>query len=215
MARKANNSIGSLLRGLGDGIIFLKLAPVYRRFFFSINMFVKMTFFEKFKGSLIDVGGGDGAVLAKILNKHNPNRCVFLDPTPNAGSMIEGKKVVRYIGLFLNEVEEIKNEKFDVALLVDVLHHVEPDQRKALLIEVLNMISESGRLIIKEVRPFGLRSKLTYWADIYISKDPVVSFISEEMLLKLILEINPDLKVQSNIKYGKWDYPNYSIEVKI
>lgn len=172
-----------------------------------------MTFLEKFNGSIIDVGGGDGAVLVKILEKHIPKESVFVDPMSNSGSMIKDDRVVKYVGLFLDEIGAIKKKKFDVALLVDVLHHVELDQRKALLIEVLNLVSEDGRLIIKEVRPSGFRSKLTYWADVYISRDPVVSFISEETLRKLILEINSNLKILSNYGFGKKDYPNYSIEV--
>ncbi len=213
MARELNRSFGMFLRQLGGGGVFQIIAPVYRRIFISINLFVKMTIPKGFAGSLLDLGGGDGAVLNKLLNSTTPNLVYFVDPTPNAGLMITNPGVFKKNGFYLHEVDEIKNLKFDLILLVDVLHHVEPVMRNALLIQALDRLSATGSLLIKEVEPKGFRSKLTFWADVYISRDPVVFFVSLENLTKLIHEIDPKLVVFSHKKYNKRDFPNYAISV--
>jgi len=211
--REENRSFGSALRGYQEGWIFELLAPVYRRFFFSIDLFIRFCFPSEFSGSLLDVGGGDGSVLAEILKRHTPKKTILVDPTPNAGSLILDTNVVKYVGLYLQEIDEIKNEKFDVILLVDVLHHIKPRDRKELVTLTLSMLSTNGKLLIKEVGPKGIKSKLTYWADVYISKDPVVAFLSEYDLRVLINEINQEVQVKGNLLYNKKDFPNYCFEV--
>lgn len=213
MARELNRSIGILLRALGGGFLFRILAPAYRRFFISIKMFIKSTVPKDFNGSLLDLGGGDGAVLDLLLRTRNPRSVHFVDPTPNAGSMIRDPKVLKHVGSYLHEVTEIQDLRFDLILLVDVLHHVEPHLRKALLADAIGRLSTHGSLLIKEVEIKGIRSKLTYLADVYISKDPIVYFLSERSLTELIHQINPELHIRRHSRYGKLDRPNYAISV--
>ena len=213
MVRESNRSFGMFLRQFGGGEIFQVLAPVYRRIFYSINLFIKMTIPQSFNGTLLDLGGGDGAVLNKLLKLNNPKLVYFIDPTPNSGLMVADQNVIKKIGFYLHEVKEIQDLNFDLILLVDVLHHVEPEMRNELLVQALNRLSTTGSLLIKEVEPKGFRSKLTYWADVYISKDPVVSFLSSKSLIELIHEIDPKLVVIRHQKYNKWDFPNYAISV--
>ena len=213
MPRDRNRSIGSVLRDYRGGLVFKLLAPIYRRFFFSIKLFVRLSLPNLFSGSILDVGGGDGSVLVEVLKRHTPKKATFVDPTPTAGSLILHTNIVKYVGLYLQEIHEIQNEKFDLILLVDVLHHVQPQHRQELLDLTIKMLTTDGKLLVKEVGIKGMKSKLTYWADVYISKDPVVSFISEEKLRALINEIDPKIKVISNEIYNKKDYPNYCVEV--
>lgn len=213
MVRESNRSFGMRLRQFGGGKIFQLLAPTYRRIFYSINMFTKMTIPQGFSGALLDLGGGDGAVLNKLLKSASPTLVYFIDPTPSAGMMVTYPNVIKKSGFYLHEVKEIQDLSFDLILLVDVLHHVQPEMRKELLVRALNRLSSTGSLLIKEVEPKGFRSKLTYWADVYISKDPVVSFLSLKDLTKLIHEIDPKLVLICHKRYNKWDFPNYAISV--
>lgn len=215
MARELNRSIGISLRVFGGGFLFRILAPAYRRFFISIKMFVKLTVAEDFNGSLLDLGGGDGAVLNLLLKTRTTGSVYFIDPTPNAGSLISDPKVFKHVGSYLHEVTEIEDLRFDLILLVDVLHHVEPHLRKALLADAIGRLSAHGSLLIKEVETKGIRSKLTYLADVYISKDPIVSFIPEKSLTELIRQINPGLRISRHDSYNKWDRPNYAISVSL
>ena len=58
-----------------------------------------------------------------------------------------------------------------------------------------------------------MRSKLAYLADVYISRDPVVYFISQESLLDLIKEVlgtNHEIKINNLVEK---DYPNYALQI--
>ena len=215
MARDENRSLSLLLREWRGGFLFRLLAPTYRRFFMSIKLFVRLTIPKQFDGSLLDLGGGDGEILNYLLKQRNPRNVYFVDPTPNSGSMITDLKVVKHVGQYLHEVIEIQDLRFDLIILGDVLHRVEPHLRKTLLSDAIGRLSTQGSLLIKEVEVKGIKSKLTYLADVYISKDPVVSFVSKTTLMGLIHEINPKLNITTHYRYNKWDHPNYAISISL
>jgi 2-polyprenyl-3-methyl-5-hydroxy-6-metoxy-1,4-benzoquinol methylase len=168
---------------------------------------------DSIHGHILDVGGGDGMILSTILNQCKIESATFIDPMLNSGILLSGLKVQIFRGKYLNEVKEIQGKKFDLVLLVDVIHHVELADRVQLLSDCLALLSPTGNLVIKEISTRGFGSKIRYWGDVYISRDPVVSFVDQSDLNALLKKINPGLKIHTVDQYNKTDVPNYAISI--
>lgn len=140
--------------------------------------------------------------------------CTFVDPTESAGRMLKGMKIELFKGTYLHEIHPKLQQKYQIILLVDVLHHVPAHARKDLILECLNHLSDDGKIFIKEVGARGIRSKLTSWADIYISRDPVVEFLSADETVKILESIDPTLLVSTFVNYNSRDFPNYCLSVQ-
>ena len=217
MPRAVNVSVGMLLRKIGGGKLFDFLAPYYRQIFFSIEGFIEEVIVPEFRNAstnILDVGGGDGAVLKAIIERFNPEVCTFVDPTESAGRMLKGMNVELFKGTYLHEIQPKLQAKYQIILLVDVLHHVHSTARENLILECLKHLSKDGKLIIKEIGKRGIRSKLTLWADVYISRDPVVDFLSDDELRKIIGVLDPTLLISTFENYNNRDFPNYCLSVQ-
>ena len=209
-------SIGSAARAILGEKLFQVAGTIYRCIFFNARDFVECTRDLFADGHCLDIGGGDGFLANRLLSAHPELAVTLVDPTPNCGTWVSKENSSR-LSLHPNKTTEdllpdLAGE-YDSAILADVVHHVMPKNRAELLKQSFEMLKPGGSLLIKEIEPKGMRSKLAYLADVYISRDPVVYFISQESLLDLIEEVlgtNHEIKINNLVQR---DYPNYALQI--
>ena len=96
---------------------------------------------------VIDVGGGTGFFSQEIIEK--VSEAVVVDPSHKMLLKVKNPKisVIQGDGGFLS----VKDESFNLAILVNVLHHIHRDEQKGILAEVFRILKKQGRLFIIEV----------------------------------------------------------------
>jgi len=96
---------------------------------------------------VIDVGGGTGFFTKAIIEKVDD--AVVVDPSHKMLLKVKNPKisVIQGDGSFLS----VKDETFDLALLVNVLHHIHKNNQKQVLAEVFRALKKNGKVFIIEV----------------------------------------------------------------
>lgn len=206
-------SIGAMVRRVA-GPAFPLLGGAYRRVFVDINK-VAAAFPElRQDACLLDVGGGDGAILNHLLDRQPTLRVVAVDLAEGIGSMIRPDLVGRvelHPGTPVALVAQATPGRFDAAFMSDVLHHVPPPERESLLADVVAAFGDLPVvLVVKEIIPQGFRSRLAFWADRNISGDRGVRAIGPVELVDLVRSVLPDARVEQT-GLADVDYPNYCL----
>jgi len=112
----------------------------------SIDLFNKYLTLDK-SYKVIDVGGGTGFFPKAIIEKVDD--AVVVDPSHKMLLKIKNPNisVIQGDGSFLS----VKDETFDLALIVNMLHHIHKNNQKQVLAEVFRVLKKNGRVFIIEV----------------------------------------------------------------
>jgi len=164
----------------------------------------------------LDVGGGDGAVANRLLQRRPDISLTVIDPGPNLGGFIDpaymGRCEMR-AGLALSDM--VQNvEPFDVVMLNDVVHHVPVEARHDFFADLAALCRRSGctRLLIKDIEPGGLRALMALLSDIYITGEcQVVQISAGQMRAQLEAAFGPGTEL--NFHMSMPDTPNYLLRV--
>jgi len=132
---------------------------------------------------IIDVGGGTGFFSQAIIEK--VSEAVVVDPSYKMLKKIRNQNisVIQGEGNFLS----VKNEIFDLAVLVNVLHHINRNKQKEVLAEVFRILKKNGRVFIIEVfspkmffnRLFCALENLAVGKTYHISPDKLESHLKD------------------------------------
>ena len=164
---------------------------------------------------LLDVGGGDGAILNALLDRQPTLRVVAVDLADPIGTMLRPDLAPRVrtlrAGTSVAQLHEREPKAYRAALLSDVLHHVPEFDRPALIRDVLTALGDGDRtLIVKDLIPQGARSALAFWADRFISGDRGVAAVSPSACVDLVRGVWPEAQV-TQTRLADEDYPNYCL----
>lgn len=132
---------------------------------------------------VIDVGGGTGFFSQAIIEK--VSEAVVVDPSNKMLLKIKNPNisVIQGDGSFLS----VKDETFDLAVLVNVLHHIHRNKQKEVLAEVFRTLKKNGRLFIIEVffpktffnRLFCTLENLAVGKTYHLSADKLESYLKD------------------------------------
>jgi len=164
---------------------------------------------------LLDVGGGDGEPLNRLLALRADLRITTLDTGPVVGQWLENRfaaQVVRLPGMSLADYVAERRPDPDVVLIADVLHHIPESARPAFLRSLAVLLERVPvlRIVVKDVEPGSWRAVLGYWSDRYVTGDRHVSPISRDRLVRLLLETLGPLRHEHTNLFDV-DRPNYAI----
>lgn len=138
---------------------------------------------------VLEIGCGDGAMAAALQRQLPAAYLVGIDPgVPDPGRMFDGdRQRVSFERSSTSDLIARGEEPFDLVLLVDVLHHVEDEQRQQVLDDAASLTPVGGTVIVKEweLRP-GLANRLAFSADRYVSGDSTVRFMPASETQELI-----------------------------
>jgi hypothetical protein len=189
------------------GKYFEPFGNAYRRIFVDLDRVVE--FYDREvpeKSRILDVGGGDGAVIERLLDRRPDLLVTMTDLAENIGQFISERNRPRVNLLPKTSIEEMSGQ-FDIVMISDVLHHVPPESRGqffAVLASACERL-DSKKLIFKDVEPKGVRSFLALLADRYITGDRHVSFPSRKDF-GMFAELHfPHASRKSHVP----DWPNY------
>lgn len=129
---------------------------------------------------VLEIGCGDGA-MAAALQRYLPSATLLgIDPgVPDPGRMFEGdRQRVSFERSLTSDLIARGEDAFDLVLLVDVLHHVDDDERQKVLDDAASLTATAGTLIVKEWElRAGLANRVAFTADRYVSGDSTVRFM--------------------------------------
>lgn len=115
-------------------------------------LYLKRYLGENFDGKICDYGCGVGLVLEYIV-KHLPEAQKYGFDISEDSIEKAREKLKDRCTLFSDEKEN--KEKFDVVIVSNVLHHVEPKDRKEFILNVKSKLKEGGKLVIFEHNPLN------------------------------------------------------------
>jgi ubiquinone/menaquinone biosynthesis C-methylase UbiE len=114
----------------------------------SMDIIEKYLSIDKYY-SIIDIGGGTG-FFSKAINK-KIRKIVVIDPSFKMLKQIKNSNlsIIQGDGCFLS----IKDQTFDLALMVNVLHHIHKKKQRLILNEAFRVLKKTGTIFIIEVFP--------------------------------------------------------------
>lgn len=196
------------------GPVFPIAGNAYRRVFVDVRKVAAVIPDLGQDAVLLDVGGGDGAILNPLLDRQPTLRVVAVDLAPEIGTMLRpdlAGRVELHPGVSVAELHARQPATYAAALLSDVLHHVPPTDRVGLLADVLTALGDRPRtLIVKDLVPQGARSALAFWADRNISGDRGVQAIGPAECVDLVRSVWPQAQVTAT-SLDDVDHPNYCL----
>jgi len=106
----------------------------------------------------LDYGCGVGALAKHLRGTFPATRIDGYDPSAESIARVEDS--LRKQGQFTASLEETHND-YDLVILSNVLHHIPPPERGAVLAKIVSKLAAGGFLLIFEHNPFH---PLTRWA---------------------------------------------------
>jgi SAM-dependent methyltransferase len=161
---------------------------VYRRSFIDLDaLAARLAATAGERRRILEVGCGDGALLSALSRAFPTATLLGIDPyAPQPGRMFTGDR--SRVAFSTSRLEELSAEdRFDLVVLCDVVHHVAEDQRAGVIAHAASVLAPQGLLVIKEweLRP-GLGNLIAFTADRWISGDRSVRFMPRSEIAALI-----------------------------
>lgn len=218
-------SIGLMVRKV-LGKNFFVVLKYYRRIFVDLEkVAAQLAAIIPSDAHVLDVGGGDGAVLNHLLLLREDIRITLIDISENIGSAIQDDLLPRITLLPGVSMEDYtascKNDETRPACLImsDVMHHIESRERMRFLHDIRSYIlgvkDREPLLIIKDIEPGYVVSVLSYLSDRCITGDKNVSLIAKKELRELantVFENKIDIKETALLAENK---PNYMLIIRL
>lgn len=194
---------GQIVRRL-LGPAFQPVGEVYRRIFVDMAVIADWIAARlPADARVLDVGGGDGYVV-KLLLDRRPDICVTMtDVATDVGSFLGPAERARVTLLHGTDAGTLSGS-FDAITLADVVHHVPLAQRPGFLAMLADLAVRTGaqRIIVKDIRPRGLRAWLALVSDHWITGDRAVVQLGEADMI---------LPGWTCSEQAMPDYPNYCL----
>jgi hypothetical protein len=205
---------GAFVRhALGDEL-FARVVDVYRAIFVNLEEVAACIPGLPPDAELLDVGGGDGALLDHILRRQPHVRAVLVDPLPRVGLALKGERRSRvelHPSTSVREYALRGARRPDAVVIADVLHHIPRNEREDFLRAVAVFVGQSLRfLAVKEVAHDGWRATLGLLSDWYVTGDRHVELLTPEEVRSLVERVFPGF-VATDTPLIRRDAPNYCI----
>jgi hypothetical protein len=164
---------------------------------------------------VLDVGGGDGEPLNRLLELRPDIQVTTIDVAPRVGQWIEPRYLDRVTCMPSTSLEAYLASGAalpDILLLCDVMHHVPVAEREPFLAVVGDLLrrSQRTRLIVKDVEPGHWRATLGWLSDRYVTGDDAVRLISRNELVAAMRRAHDELRWHETSVFSS-DPPNYAL----
>jgi len=211
-------TIGQLARKVLGERWFAAAASRYRALFVDLGKVIDSLPALPADVEVLDVGGGDGAVLDVLLERYPGARATMIDLAPHIGGSLRAQHAdrVRLLpGVSVRAYREVADRPPDLILVSDVLHHVPEDGRRQLFLDLRDLLcGRPATIVVKDVEPGYLRARLGYLADKYISGDRSVTLVPQAAVRSMLVEAFPLAALRSTPLLER-DPPNYAIVCEI
>ncbi len=132
---------------------------------------------------VIDIGGGTGIISKTMVKKID--MISILDPSTNLLSNVNCPEISLILGS--GTIMPIKDNIYDIALLINTLHHINKKDHEKILKESFRILNTMGKLFIIDLaKPDNLLKRLFSRIDQFTSRGKI--FFKNPIELKNILE---------------------------
>lgn len=133
--------------------------------------------------SILEVGCGDGQMASRLVVAFPGARYAGIDVAPEVGHLFEGNAgTATFHSIDSRSYLRKTDRRFDLALVVDVLHHVPPNARDALLDDLRELTTPGGHYVLKDwVRSRSIAHLAAWSSDRLITGDRVAYFAEGEL----------------------------------
>jgi len=186
---------------------FETVGNLYRRVFVDLERVIDVFARELPRNAnVLDIGGGDGAVVQRLLNRRPDLTFTMCDLAPSIGAFLSDDNRVRVRLMPQTDIADV-NGRFDVITISDVIHHVPVDQREPFFEKLARCCEhwQCRKIILKDIEPGGWRASLSLLADRYITGDRHVILFSRARFQDLVSRHFPQARRVSIVP----DWPNY------
>lgn len=159
---------------------FKPVGDVYRRVFVNLDKIVEFFDHELPIGAnVLDIGGGDGALVDRLLIRRPDLNVSMCDLAPVIGSFLSDEHRAR-VALFPATAFTDMVGSYDIVTISDVIHHVPVAQRDAFFKALAESCRRWGcqKIILKDIEPRGFRAMLSLGSDWYVTGDKHVVLFS-------------------------------------
>jgi len=118
-------------------------------------------------GTILEIGCGDGALLARLAQGGTTVAGVDLDETAiELATRMFARQGLR--GEFFTDLRAVEHRRFDAVVLAEVIEHL--DDAEAMLARLVDLLSAQGRLVLTTPirlleRPLDLHHRHEFWPD--------------------------------------------------
>jgi 2-polyprenyl-6-hydroxyphenyl methylase/3-demethylubiquinone-9 3-methyltransferase len=197
---------GQIVRRL-LGPAFKPVGELYRRIFVDMAK-VADWMAERLppNARVLDIGGGDGYVVELLLRRRPDIHVTMTDVAEKIGAFIQPAHRDRVTLLPATDAASLHGP-FDAITLADVVHHVPAPMQSEFLAMVGAVANRCGAktVLIKDIRPGGLRALLALWGDMYITGDKSVCQLHDAAL---------NLGGMQKAESAMPDFPNYCLSFR-
>jgi len=176
-------SIGASVRRL-FGPFERQIAEAYRSIYVDLDDFAgQLPAALPEVRTILEAGCGEGALTERLHVLFPHAQITAIDITPRIGRLFKNATAhVEFRQMTIEEIASAQPQAFDLVVMCDVLHHVPPDQRLALLAEIRSAIRPGGCFAVKD---WGRSATPIHWmcyaSDRYLTGDHVEFFTPHEL----------------------------------
>jgi cyclopropane fatty-acyl-phospholipid synthase-like methyltransferase len=175
-------SIGSTVRR-AFGPIEPQVSSLYRSLFIDLDACAAQIAAVAPAQSILEIGCGEGQLAEALLAQYPEADYVGIDPMDGVGRLFRGDRArARFETIDLGTFAQSHGDGFDLVLTVDVLHHVQPEDRPPLLSLVRQVTRPGGHYAVKDwVKSRHPLHAMAYLSDRVLTGDRVAYFASGEL----------------------------------
>ena len=182
------------------------LSELYRAFFIDLDALVGQVSTGDAPRRILEIGCGDGALAQRLTQAFPAASYVGIDPAPSAGRLYRGRSDgVSFLSTTSGELARTAPEPYDLVVICDVLHHIPGGGRTGVLQDAADLTAPGGRIVVKEWaidRP--VVGKLAYWADLYVTRDRQVDFMTASGVRDLLRTTLPGFELEASSHVRPW-----------
>lgn len=160
-----------------------RITDAYRSMYVDIDAYVdQVRRWAPEANEILEVGCGEGAVTERLARAYPDARITGIDITPRVGRLYRGPTDrVRFLQCTVEDLAAREPGRYDLAMIVDVLHHVPSDLRRPLLEALGEALAPSAMLVVKEWERTGTPIHwMCYASDRWLTGDRIRYMDREE-----------------------------------
>jgi 2-polyprenyl-6-hydroxyphenyl methylase/3-demethylubiquinone-9 3-methyltransferase len=186
------------------GPLEASVGRLYRDLFFDVRSFADALRSWIDARSILEIGCGDGLVTEELRRAFPGAEITGIDVRQRIGTLFRGDRTgITFLSGDLASFARRNRSRFDLAVISDVLHHVEPQARPDLLRSAAAALRGGGGLALKEwERRLNLPHLFAWFSDRFITGDRVRFETAEtwRALTGAVLEGN----VEREVRFPPW-----------
>jgi 2-polyprenyl-6-hydroxyphenyl methylase/3-demethylubiquinone-9 3-methyltransferase len=174
----------------------------YRSFFVDLDDCARILAEHLSARSILEVGCGDGQLASALVARFPQARYVGIDIAPDVGRLYHGDpERASFASVDSRTFLDGTSERFDLVLVVDVLHHVPHAMREDVLDDVRALTVDGGHYAVKDwIRSRSLAHAAAWASDRLLTGDRVAYFEEDELRALARRHPGDELTIQARVR---------------